>query len=375
MKISFDAKRAYHNNRGLGVYSRNVVRLLNEYYPENQYFLFNPKQKNNIDFPINENTKEINPDTFFGKLLPDFWRSKGCVKQIKHLETDIYHGLSQELPVGIEKTGVKTVVTMHDAIFIRYPELYDTLYRKIFIRKNRYACRVADRIIAISEQTKADFIEFFDVPAEKIDVVYQGCNNIFREKISEETKSAVRRKYNLPETFLLNVGAIEKRKNLASIIHAICRGNLDIPLVAIGNKTAYTDEINTLTAQYKLEKQVSLLHNVDFADLPAIYAMSEIFIYPSVFEGFGIPILEALCTGTPVITSRGGCFAETGGKSSIYVDNDNADEMSNAIRRILSDASLRERMKTDGLAHAENFTDHKIALNLMNIYRKLLFLP
>jgi len=371
MKISFDAKRAFHNNRGLGVYSRNVIRLLSEYYPENQYFLFNPKQKNKIDFPLNKNSKEINPNDFLGKLLPDFWRSKTCIGQIKDLGTDIYHGLSQELPQGIEKSDVKTVVTMHDAIFLRYPELYDHLYRKIFIRKNRHSCRVADQIIAISEQTKTDFIEFFDVPAEKIDVVYQGCNNIFREKISEEQKAAVRRKYNLPETYLLNVGAIEKRKNLATVIHAIYRENIDLPLVAVGNKTAYTDEINTLSAQYKLEKQVFLLHNVEIADLPAIYAMAEIFIYPSVFEGFGIPILEALCVGTPVITSRGSCFAETGGQSSIYVDYDNAGEMAAAIQRILSDNLLREKMKMDGLLHAGLFTDEKVAANLMKVYQKL----
>ncbi len=245
MKISFDAKRAFHNNRGLGVYSRNVIRLLNEFFPENQYFLFNPKRKNNINFPIGDNTKEVNPNNFLGKILPDWWRSTHCVNQIKALGTDIYHGLSQELPIGIETTSIKTVVTMHDAIFIRYPELYDALYRKIFIKKNQFSCRVANRIIAISEQTKNDFIEFFGADAGKIDVVYQGCNNIFREQVSEEQKNAVRKKYNLPETFLLCVGAIEKRKNLATIIHALYQGKIDIPLVACGNKTEYVNEINT----------------------------------------------------------------------------------------------------------------------------------
>jgi len=372
MNISFDAKRAFHNNRGLGVYSRNVIRLLSEYYPENQYFLFNPKTKNNIHFSINKNTKEINPNNFFGKLLPGLWRSSGCVKQITTLGTDIYHGLSQELPAGIEKTNIKTVVTMHDAIFIRYPELYDALYRKIFIRKNKFSCRVADRIIAVSEQTKNDFIEFFNLPAEKIDVVYQGCNNIFREKISEAEKAGVRQKYNLPETFLLNVGAIEKRKNLATIIRAIHQGKIDMPLVACGNKTEYVNEVNALISEYKLENRVFLLHNVDFADLPALYALASVFIYPSVFEGFGIPILESLCMGTPVITSRGSCFEETGGKSSLYVDYDNADEMAEAIRKVLSDNDLRQKMIDDGKAHAALFTDEKVARNLMRVYEKIL---
>ncbi|MDR1698832.1 MAG: glycosyltransferase family 4 protein [Prevotellaceae bacterium] len=373
MKISFDAKRAFHNHRGLGVYSRNVIRLLNEFYPENQYFLFNPKRKNNIQFPVNKNTKEINPESFVGKMLPDWWRSVGCIGQIKDLGTDIYHGLSQELPFGIEKTGVKTVVTMHDAIFVRYPELYDRVYPKIFIQKNKYACRVADRIIAVSRQTKSDFIEFFGADASKIDVVYQGCNNIFREKVSEEQKIAVRKKYNLPETFLLNVGAIEKRKNLATIIRAIHQGKIDMPLVACGNKTEYVKEINTLISEYKLENRVFLRYNVDFTDLPAFYALASVFVYPSMFEGFGIPILEALCVGTPVITSRGSCFEETGGKSSLYVHYNNADEMADAIRKVLSDSDLRKKMIVDGQMHAELFTDEKVAGDLMKVYKKVLF--
>jgi glycosyltransferase involved in cell wall biosynthesis len=372
MRIAFDAKRAFHNHRGLGVYSRNVIRLLNEFYPESQLFLFNPKQTNNMLFPMNDNTKEINPDSFLARLSSNLWRSAGCVKQLKTLNADIYHGLSQELPLGIEKTGIKTVVTMHDAIFVRYPELYDALYPKVFIQKNKHACRIADRIIAVSKQTKDDFIEFFNADADKIDVVYQGCNNIFREPISEERKAEVRRKYNLPETFLLNVGAMEKRKNLATIIRAIAEGKIDLPLVAYGTKTGYVDEIRRLIARYNLEKQVLLLHNVDFTDLPTIYASSEIFIYPSVFEGFGIPILEALCAGTPVITSRGGCFEETGGKSSLYVDYNNAEEMSEAIKRVLSDSNLRKSMIADGLTHADLFTDDKVAGNLMQVYEKLL---
>ena len=261
---------------------------------------------------------------------------------------------------------------MHDAIFIRYPELYDALYRKIFIRKNKFSCRVADRIIAISEQTKRDFIEFFGADAEKIDVVYQGCNNIFREKVSEEKKAEVRKKYNLPETFLLNVGAIEKRKNLGTIVRAIHQGKIDIPLVACGNKTEYVNEVNLLISEYKLENQVFLLHNVDFADLPALYASASVFVYPSVFEGFGIPILESLCIGTPVITSRGSCFEETGGKSSLYVDYNNAEEMAEAINKTLFDSDLRQKMIADGKAHSELFTDEKVARNLMNVYKKLL---
>lgn len=369
MILSFDAKRYFHNNRGLGNYSRDVVRLLTSYYPENSYYLLNPKEKQS-NYIAPENTRTIYPTSFFYKTFPALWRSSGCLKEIGSLKTDIYHGLSQELPSGIHKIKGKTIVTMHDAIFIRYPELYDSLYRKIFIKKNKYSVKVADKIIAISQQTKNDFIEFFDADPAKIDVVYQGCNAIFREKISEEQKKTVRRKYNLPEAFLLNVGAIEKRKNIETVIRAIHTGHVDIPLVVIGNKTGYFEEIARLITEFGLQQNVLFLHNIPTADLPAIYAAASIFVYPSIFEGFGIPILEALCTGTPVITSRGSCFEETGGDSACYVDYNNPEEMAFAIKKILTNTELRQSMIEKGWNHADNFTDDKIAENLMNVYIK-----
>lgn len=372
MNISFDAKRAFHNKRGLGNYSRNIIRLLNTYYPEHQYYLLNPKSKNNIPFNLSPSGVEISPQNGLNKLLPDYWRSRGCIADIKALKTDIYHGLSQELPIGIEKSGAKSVVTMHDAIFIRYPELYDRFYRNIFIKKNKHSCKVADHIIAISEQTKQDYIEFFNVPQEKISVVYQGCNNIFREPILDIQKESVRKKYNLPQNYLLNVGAIEKRKNIATVIEAIYRGKIDMPLVVIGGKTDYLNEIKALVEKYKLESSVQFLHNVETVDLPAIYNMAEVFIYPSIFEGFGIPILEALCTSTPVISSKGSCFEETGGKDSLYVHYDNPDEMAEAICKILSDNQLQQTMKEQGLKHAAIFKDEKVITDLMQVYQSVI---
>lgn len=372
MNISFDAKRAFHNNRGLGNYSRDVIRLLSTFFPENSYYLLNPKHNSNSLYTPPTGAKEIFPDSFFYKQFPGLWRSKGCLKDIISLKSDIYHGLSQELPAGIHKTDVKTVVTMHDAIFIRYPELYDSLYRKVFIQKNIYSCKSADKIIAISEQTKSDFIEFFNADPKKIEVVYQGCNNIFRVESVPTVLGNTRKKYGLPENFLLNVGAIEKRKNLETIIRALHIGKIDMPLVVIGNKTSYLDEVKEIIAHLQLQNQVIFLHNIPTEDLPPIYQAASLFIYPSRFEGFGIPILEALCTGTPVLTSRGSCFEETGGDAARYVNYDDAEEMANEINIILSDDALRKQMIAKGHAHAENFTDDKIANNLMRVYKSVL---
>ncbi|MDP4239383.1 MAG: glycosyltransferase family 1 protein [Bacteroidota bacterium] len=370
MRIGYDAKRLFCNHRGLGNYSRDLIRILNQYYPENHYDLFTPKIKINV--PVNaENTTVIQPDGIYKYLPSSVWRSIGVCSNIKRCGDTIFHGLSQELPWGIEKTGTKNVVTMHDAIFMRYPELYSSTYRAVFIQKNKHACRVADHIIAISEQTKRDIINFFGADEKKISVVYQGCNNIFRKQISEEQKITVRTKYNLPDQFLLNVGSIEKRKNAALIVEALHFKKLDIPLVIIGKPTLYIDEIRSLISKYKMEEQVVFIHDAETIDLPAIYSLSDMFIYPSIFEGFGIPILEALCTSTPVITSTGSCFEETGGPSSSYINPQSAEELGNAISEIMNDSLLEKKMKDDGLIFSGKFTDNNIAKELMSIYQSV----
>jgi len=371
MRIGYDAKRLFCNHRGLGNYSRDLIRILNHYYPENQYDLYTPKVK--IDFPVNpQNTQIIQPYGIY-KLLPSsIWRSIGIKSDIKRLGDDIFHGLSQELPIGIEKLPIKKVITFHDAIFIRYPELYPSTYRKIFTLKNMKSCRIADSIIAISEQSKRDAIEFFNADAAKVEVVYQGCNNIFRQKATPEEKEHIKAKYNLPADYMLFVGAIEPRKNIATILQAISQEKIDIPLVVVGRQTDYTKELLKLANELSISAQVQFLSQVETNDLPAIYQLAQLFIYPSIFEGFGIPILEALCSETPVITSVGSCFEETGGKYSLYVQPQNAEEIGASLLKVLSDSNLRETMKKEGLLYSEKFTDDKIAQNLMAVYQKLL---
>ena len=371
MRIGYDAKRLFCNHRGLGNYSRDLIRILNQYYPENFYDLYTPKIK--IDFHINpDNTQIIQPDGIYKFLPSSLWRSYGIKSNITKFGDDIFHGLSQELPVGIEKLPVKKVITFHDAIFIRYPELYPSTYRKIFTLKNKTSCRISDRIIAISEQSKSDAIEFFHADTDKVEVVYQGCNNIFRQKATDQEKDKIRSIYNLPVDYLLFVGAIEPRKNIVSILKAMSQEKIDIPLVIVGRLTDYTKELVQLSHELNISDQITFLHQVDTIDLPAIYQMAQLFIYPSIFEGFGIPILEALCSETPVITSAGGCFEEAGGLFSQYTNPLNAQEIGATLHKVLSDTGLQKTMKKEGLLHAGNFTDDKIARNMMSVYKKLL---
>ncbi len=362
MQIGFDAKRAFSNYRGLGNYSRDVIRLMRTYAPENDYVLFG--------VPTSRcDTSGVRVEAPRGgwKMFPALWRSFGCITQMDGL--DIYHGLSGELPYGIHRRSVRTVVTMHDAIFMRYPELYSTTYRHLFARKVQYACEHADRIIAISEQTKRDMITYFHADEAKIRVVYQGCSNIFREPVTGDRMMQISKRRNLPSRYVLTVGAIEPRKNLRNLIEAMSIAQPDMPLIAVGGKSGYAEQMAQLARRRGV--RLRFIHNLPFDELPALYKGASLFCYPSVFEGFGIPILEAMCVGTPVLTSTGSCFSETGGDAALYADPLLPEEIARQITAILGKEEIRETMRTKGKEQAEKFTDEKVAQHLIQVYHEL----
>ncbi|OSY89353.1 glycosyl transferase family 1 [Tenacibaculum holothuriorum] len=370
MNIGFDAKRAFHNTTGLGNYSRDLIRILSDFYPDNQYFLYNPKPKTVKRLSLESNMQEILPDKIIWKKLSSYWRQKPIVSQLKKDNLTIFHGLSGELPIKINKAEIKTVVTIHDLIFVRYPELYSFFDRKIHFKKFKHAAKVADKVIAISEQTKRDIIEFLEIKPSKIEVVYQGCHNEFKVEKTVEEKQVVLQKYNLPKEFVLYVGTIERRKNALSLIKAM--KNVDVPLVLVGRKTKdYQQEIDAYINEHKLQSKVIFLEKLTLFELSVLYQQTKLFVYPSIFEGFGIPIIEALFSKTPVITSTGSCFSEAGGKHSIYVEPYNVEELNQQIVKVLSDAGLQNRMQEKGLEYAQQFTDENVAKNVFNVYKSL----
>ena len=370
MKIGFDAKRAYNNHRGLGNYSRDAIRILSTQHAENQYFLYTPKISGDIFFEVCENCHTILPEGFLAKKMPSAWRTYGLAEEAKREKLELYHGLSHELPVGIEKSEAATVVTMHDLIFLKFPQLYPTIDRVLYRKKYLRSCRVADRIIAISEQTKRDLVELAKIDEKKIDVVYQGCSPNFQTLLSAEERKNICQKYTLPAEFMLSVGALEERKNHILILKAMALQQIDFPLVIIGNETPYTPTLHHFIAENHLENRVTILTGVPFSDFPALYQSATLFLYPSLFEGFGIPVLESLWSRVPVIAATGSCLEESGGLGSCYVSPKNAEELGNQIVNILTDSECRKKMIENGVKHAQKFTDEAIANNLWNVYLK-----
>lgn len=374
MRIGFDAKRYFHNRTGLGNYSRDTVRILNEAFTGLTLLLFNPKKRND-NYPntvdgLNK-IQEINPGSNIYKRLSSFWRIGPITKEIKANNLDVFHGLSNELPLGINKTNVKSVVTIHDLIFKRFPGWYNWIDRLIYNYKFKYACQTADKIIAISEQTKADIINYFGIDDAKIQVIYQGCHPAFQQRFDLNHLHKIRGRYDLPSNFILNVGTIEKRKNLLSLVKAI-QPISSANLVIVGKKKAYADEVFDYVSAHGMEQRVFYINQITMEDLVAVYQCADLFVYPSIFEGFGIPIIEALFSGVPVITSTGSCFSEAGGPASLYIDPFDVEALQQAIELVYLNPEITNEMANKGKEFVQKFKDENIASQLFETYRKLI---
>lgn len=364
MRIGFDAKRAYYNSSGLGNYSRSILTALISYYPRNQYFLFVPTVSHRLYAPagVTEISAGYAP-------LGGLWRYLHMGKVAEKLQLDVFHGLSNELPKDICRCRAKKIVTIHDAIFMRYPQWYKWHDRLIYEHKTAWACKVADVVVAASEQTKSDLVQYFRVPEEKITVVYQPCNSLFSRQPAAEEQNFVKEKYHLPEQYLLMVGNIEPRKNILSVIQAKEKNHISIPLVIVGKETAYAQTLKAYAAEKKLS-DIYFYHHVDNQELSSFYTMALMLLYVSWFEGFGIPIIEAMHSGTPVITGNHSCFQETAGKAALYADVENIDDIAEKISMLANDASLQKTLVAAGCEQVKKYDAETIVRQIVRLYEE-----
>ncbi|KAA6437432.1 glycosyltransferase family 4 protein [Rufibacter glacialis] len=373
MKIGYDAKRAFTNTSGLGNYSRFIISGMMTHYPQEEYALFTPRRNDLFKdfFPPVAKTQVVQPDGL-GKRFSSLWRTFGLRAALPKHGVQVYHGLSNELPYGIDRTRTKLVVTIHDLIFLRFPELYPTIDRYIYRKKFKDACDAAHQIIAISQQTAQDLEEFFGVGQEKVKVVYQDCDPVFQLIPEKETPNAIREKYALPEQFILCVGTLERRKNQLHLLKAWHAAGAQVPLAFIGRKTEYFKEMQAYISEHGLEKKVLFLPYIPFQELPVIYQLATLFVYPSIFEGFGIPIVEALNSRVPVITSTGSCFSEAGGPGTRYVSPTDVEALTHTMEEVLGSTDLQKEMVRQGLDHAKIFRPEVTLPALHQVYEQVL---
>lgn len=329
-----------------------MVDGLDALFAENDYVLFSPNPKKSGLKTVSSNSK--------------LWRTHGIVKESCFKELDVFHGLSNELPLA--KTTVKKVVTIHDVIFKRRPELYGFFDRWIYDFKTKRACKNANKIVAISEFTKRDLVEFYNVSGDKIEVVYQDCHPQFYT--TETPKINLQKKYALPSEYILCVGTIEKRKSQLTLIKALEKSNEN--LVLIGKKTSYWVEIEAyLVLKPQLKERVTVIDDAVFKDFPQIYREAKLFVYPSTLEGFGIPVIEALNSGTAVITTKDTVMEEACGGAGLLFEAGNYLDLRSKIDTLLKDEALKSTLIKKGKEQVLKFRKEKTLSTLNNIYKSL----
>ena len=376
MRIGFDAKRAFANTTGLGNYSRGVIECVSRLRPDWECVLYGPPRKDNLLDPevLNRvNVRVATPSPPLAGLKTTLWRAFALSKIIKKDRVNIQHGLSHELPLGIRSSGAKSIVTIHDMLPFRHPELFPRLDNAVYKRKFRHACRAADLVVAVSDMTRRDIMRYLGTAPEKIRVVYQRCDPAFYEPLSPRAMEELKQRFDLPERFILTVGSVIERKNLLGLVRALelLEGYARVPLLVGGNGKAYLERVREYIRDKGLGAQVRFLGHVPFADLPGLYQAATVFAYPSFFEGFGIPITEALFSRTPVVTSTGSCFPESGGPDSLYADPADPADIARALETVLSDPGLAETMAHRGYEYAQRFHDHAVARELLAAYESL----
>jgi glycosyltransferase involved in cell wall biosynthesis len=378
MRIGFEAKRATHNLRGLGNYSRGLIDGLVKYHPECELYLYTP--------PITKPqglawTQELptathlrSPESAILKMVPALWRSFLMAGDIEKDKLDIFHGLSHEIPFRLDSLPIKKVVTMHDLIFMRYPEFFPMIDRLVYAQKFRYACKHSDLVIAICEQTKTDLIHLLGVPEKKIVVHYQSCSPQFYGSLTTENLQNIREKYDLRNNFILNVGAFEPRKNQLNLLEAFASiaQKVEVDLILVGQGSPYKEQVAKRIQELNLINRVKILSDVPHADLPGLYQLATVFCFPSLFEGFGIPIIEALFSQAPVVTSLGSCFPESAGPGSEYIDPLSRSSIASGLLKVLQSEEQRKQMIQTGLEYVSRFHLKNSTDQLVQLYTQLM---
>lgn len=327
MNIGFDAKRYFHNRTGLGNYSRDLIDSLVLLHPEDKFFLYDSKPL--IDH-LPANTIAVPPSDFsaIGKVI---WRPYTIRRDMTKYRLDIYHGLSNELPFGKYNTGIKKVVTIHDIIFHHFPQHYKILDRWIYEKKTRHALKIADAVIATSKATADDLIKIYEADTKKIEIVYQTCGELHRRDYPDSEILNFKRQYNIPDHCFLYLSSFQTRKNHLQLLKAYTLYRGEAKLVLAGKPGETLTKCKAFITQNNLTHRVIILENLRTNELPLLYRACAYFVYPSLTEGFGIPLIEAAFAGLPMAVNDIPVFRELAPEGSLYFDAGNEKAFAQAL--------------------------------------------
>ncbi len=362
--IAIDARKI--RDFGIGTYIRNLIDGLAALDAENHYALFAHPQDLDLLAHLPPNFETIPESSAVYSV-----RELGALSvQLLRLKPDLYHATHYVLPLA---TPPNVVVTIHDIIHLLYPEFLPNglafLYARRMIRRSLDKGR---RIIAVSGNTRADLMDYFDVDGKKIEVVYNGVEESYRQRLSPQAIDARLAPHGLERPYLLFVGNPKPHKNLDNVVRAYARartlGVVEAPLVVVGDRSGLDLRVRLLTEQLGIQSHVRLLGHVEQSDLPALYQGAAIFLYPTLYEGFGLPVVEAMASGTAVITSRTSALREIAEGAALLVDPLDVDAMAHAIAGLLADPTQRIRFSELGRRRAERFRWADAARRTLAIY-------
>lgn len=360
MHIGFDAKRLFYNDTGLGNYSRTLVHNLTKYFPEHDYYLLaaHGHQSKYADNFLG--TQLVNQSSIKNTISRSFW-----LRSPHRL--DIYHGLSNEVPI-FASSSTRKVVTIHDLFYKVFPQDFSYWDKSIYHYKTKISCSRADHIIAISQATKGDIINYLNVPEEKIKVIYQSCNPVFIEPAVTHPPP------DLPEKYMLYVGSINNRKNLIGVIDAIAQLTPDnrLPLVIVGTGSeTVMKAIYAKIDQHNLTPLIHFCGDIDNHTLKSYYEHAHCTILASFYEGFGIPVLESLHCGTPVIVSNVSALPEVAGKAGLLVNPENSQSIAAAIINIQK-PNVYQNLQDNIPAQLAIFEPRQLTKQLVELYQSLM---
>ncbi len=364
-RFGFDPKTGLPNRVGSSEFCYQLLSSLSRLDKKNNYFIYLPVN------PASDMPKETDKWHYIVFTSKKLWTLIGLSRKLSKNENklDVFFSPTHYLPVI---TNSKSVISIMDVSYLHFPKLFKKkdLYQLKFWGK--YSIKKAKKIITISQSSKSDIIKSYDIPADKIAVVYPGIERVSSIQYSVLSMDELRNKFGIKNKYILFVGTLQPRKNLERLIEAFAKlKREDLDLVIVGKKGWMFEDILNAPKKFGVTDSVHFLHNVTDEDLPSFYRFAEIFVLPSLYEGFGLPVLEAMKYGCPVITSDISSLPEAGGDAALYVDPKDTDDIVLKMRKLLEDENLRKDLITKGTKQVEKFSWEKSASETLKVLEEV----